>query len=99
MVGSLTTKLPWELANPLWASTLNPVLSNPLVAGNILSGIPVKSGQNIINHGLQRKLQGYLVIMNNAAITYFDTQSQNSRPELTLFFNASGTATISLYVF
>lgn len=98
-VGNLSQKLPWELANPKWAATLNPVLANPLIDGNLLSGIKVVAGQNVINHGLQRKLQGYIVVMNSGAITYHDNQSQNSRQDLTILFVSSGTATISIYVF
>lgn len=99
MAGNLSPKLPWDLANPKWAATINPLLANPLVNGQILSGISLKTGQNAINHGLQRNLQGYFVIMNDSSITYYDSQAKNSRPDLTLLFNASGPATISLYVF
>lgn len=99
MAGNLSSKLPWELANPKWASTLNPVLANPLLDGQLLQGVAIKTGQNAINHGLQRKLQGYFVVMNSAAVTFYDSQSSNSRSDLTLLLNASGAATISLYVF
>ncbi len=99
VAGNLSSKLAWELANPRWASTLNPVLSNPLVSGNLLQNIMVYSGANTINHGLSDRLQGYIVVMNNAAVTFYDSQKTNPRPDLTLILNASGAATISLYVF
>ncbi len=99
MAGNLSPKLPWELANPRWASSLNPVLANPIISGQILGPIGVITGANVINHGLGRKLQGYFVIMNNAAVTFYDSQTTNQRPELTLILNASGAATLSLYVF
>lgn len=95
----LSTKLPWELANPKWASALNPVLANQLMGGNLLQSITVASGANTINHSLGRKLQGYVVVMNNAAVTFYDSQATNQYPDLTLVLNASGAATISLYVF
>ncbi len=96
---SLSPKLPWELANPKWAAAINPMLGNPLTNGSLLEGVVVASGDNVINHGLQRPLQGYLVIMNSAAVTFYDKQATNQRPQLTLILNASGAATISLYVF
>ena len=96
--GNLSPKLPWELANPKWAATLNALLANPIVNGTIVQAV-VKSGVNTINHGLGRKLQGYLVILNSASITYFDSQSTNQRPDLTLLLDVSGPATLSLYVF
>ncbi len=99
VAGNLSSKLPWELANPKWAARLNPLLSNPLVNGQVLSGIKVVSGSNTINHGLGRDLQGYLVVMNNASVTFYDSQSTNQMPQLTLVLVASGAATISLYVF
>lgn len=99
MVTSLSPKLPWELANPKWAAALNPVIGNPLMSGNRLTNISVASGANVINHKLGRTLQGYLVVLNSASVTFYDSQASNQTPELTLILNASGTATISLYVF
>lgn len=97
--GNLSSKLAWELANPKWAATLNPVVSNPIVGGNLLQGVALTTGVNTINHGLGDKLQGYIVVMKNANITIYDSQSTNPRPQLTLVLNASGPATVSLYVF
>lgn len=99
MAGNLSPKLPWELANPKWAATLNPVLANPLVGGNLIQNIALAFGDNTINHGLSDKLQGYIVVMNSAAVTFYDKQSTNPRPQLTLVLNASGATRVSLYVF
>lgn len=96
---ALAPKLPWELANPKWAAELNPLLANLLVQGSVLSGITLIHGDNTINHLLARKLQGYIVILNSAAATFFDKQATNQRPDLTLVLNASAVTTISLYVF
>ena len=96
---ALATKLPWPLANPKWASEINPILANPVVNGSILSGIKVISGKNVINHKLGQTLQGYLVILNSANVTFYDGQESNQTPNLTLVLYASGSATISLYVF
>lgn len=97
--GNLSPKLPWELANPKWAATLNPVVSNPIVGGRLLEGIVVASGNNTINHGLGEVLQGYTIVKNSAAVTYYDRQLTNPMPDLTLILVASGAATISIYVF
>ncbi len=96
---NLSQKLPWELANPKWAAALNPLLANPLASGALIEGVVVASGDNVINHTLQRRLQGYFVVMNSAAVTFYDKQKTNQRPDLTLVLNATGAATISLYVF
>lgn len=99
VAGNLSPKLTWELANPKWAATLNPVLSNPLVNGNLLQGVKVVTGLNVINHGLGANLQGYIVVLNTAAVTFYDQQSTNNFPDLTLRLIASGPAIISIYVF
>lgn len=99
VAGNLSPKLDWSLANPKWAATLNPLLANPLSNGSILPNVVLKTGANVINHGLQQKLQGYFVILNNANVTFYDSQSTNQKPELYLILNASGPATVSLYVF
>lgn len=99
MAGNLSPSLPWALANPKWAASLNPVLSNPLVDGLLLQNIPVVVGANVLNHRLQRRLRGYFVVMNSAAVTFYDSQDSNQMPDLTLILNASGPSTISLFVF
>lgn len=96
---SLSQRLPWEQAQNKWAATLNPIINKAIVNGNLLQNVSVKSGANTINHGLGRDLQGYLVVMNNANVTFYDSQDKNQYPDLTLALIASGPATISLYVF
>lgn len=78
---------------------LNPIVANPITQGRLINGVKVTTGTNVINHGLGEKLQGYIVVMNNANVTFYDTQQTNPRPDLTLNLVASGAATISLYVF
>jgi len=80
-------------------SSVNPVLQNPIVNGTLLSGIVVASGSNTINHGLGRALIGWIIVRNNASVTFYDTQVSNTSPDRTLLLTASGAATISLYVF
>ena len=99
MAGSLSTALPWELARTKWAATLNALLGNPVVSGLLINDITVVPGANVINHKLGRKIQGYIVTMNSASVTFYDSQSTNQMPDLTLVLNASGNATISLYCF
>lgn len=95
----LSSKLPWELANAKWAATLNAVLVNPLVNGRILEGVQLVKNGNAVAHGLGRKLRGWFFVRIDAAVTVFDTQATNQRPDLTLALSASGPATVSIYVF
>lgn len=78
---------------------LDPFLKAALLQGYILSDVALSSGDNIIRHGLDRKLQGYITVLANAAATIYDKQSENTSPETTLILNASAPVTVSLYVF
>lgn len=99
VAGELSSNLPWDLANSKWSASLNPLLANPLMGGRLLNGIVLTTGVNNINHGLQRKLRGYIVVMKSANVTLYDSQLTNQMPDFTLILNASGAATVSLYVF
>lgn len=99
MVALLSHSLPFDLMRERWASTLNPVLANPVISGNILTDVKLIAGSNTINHKLGQKLQGYIVVMNSAPATFYDLQATNQHPELTLVLNSSQATTVSLYVF
>lgn len=98
-MSQLSPALTWSQAQTKWPGTLNPLLANPLTAGAILSDIKLTAGANNIPHLLGRPMVGYIVILNSASITYYDSQSTNQRPNLFLILNSSGPATVSLYVF
>lgn len=95
----LSVKLPLPLLLTQWSQALNPVLNSPLATANILEAIPLVSGANVINHKLGAKLQGYVVILNSAAATFYDSQQLNPSPERTLILNASAPTTVSILVF
>lgn len=80
-----------------WAALIEPFLSKPVINGVMLSDLNLVSGDNVINHRLQRNLQGYLVIAQNAAAQFY--QKTSTMPELTLVLNSSATVKVSLYVF
>ena len=82
-----------------WAKEINPVLGNPISQGLLLTGLVLASGDNTINHKLGRKLQGWIIVGLSASVTFYDKQATNSMPQKTLVLNASGAATINLYVF
>lgn len=78
---------------------LRPLLQNPLLNGEFIESVSLVTGDNTILHGLDRKVQGYLVVLKSAAVTIYDKQDTNNTPNLTLILNSSGTATVTLYVF
>ncbi len=99
MAKQLSNKLPLDLMQTQWAATLNPLLKSPLSGVVLLKKILLASGANTINHTLGEPLQGYVVVLNSAAVTVYDSQNTNPAPERTLILNASGATTVSLLVF
>lgn len=98
-MGFLSNKLPFPLMLTQWAASLNPLLKSPLANPVLLSQISLASGVNTINHTLGAPLQGYIVCLNSAAVTFYDGQGSNPNPERTLILHASGAAIVSLLVF
>lgn len=88
-----------QLMQTSWASQLNPLLANPVSNVLILKGVLLASGDNQVNHKLGRALQGWFVVGQNASATFYDKQSSNKTPQLTLALTASANVTISLAVF
>lgn len=96
MPSPLSSKLDWVLANPLWAASLNPILSNPLNTSQILTGISLVTGANIIPHKLGKIMQGWNLTDINSGVTVYRSAPFNST-NLTL--TSSGPATVNIEVF
>lgn len=96
MPSPLSHNLPWELANQKWAQSINPVLANPLSSGSILNGITLINGETVINHGLGRLMQGFLITDINGAATIYRSQPMNAQ---TLSLTSSAVVTVSIEVF
>lgn len=97
VAGNLSQKLTWELANPRWASTLNPVLSIPFLSGLQIENIILKAAvPKAINHLLQRMQQGWFLTDNSADSRVWRTKAFN---DLTLTLEANADTTVSIWVF
>lgn len=93
----LSTKLPWELANTRWASTLNPLLAIPFLNGLEIDAIKLIANKpQAINHLLQRTMQGWFILDNIANTVIWRTQPFN---DLTLTLESSANTTVSIWVF
>ena len=82
-----------------WAKELNPLLASLFTQGVTLQSVSLSSGANVVNHTLGHKLNGWLVVRQRAAATFFDTQDLNPTPAVTLNLNASAAVVVDLYVF
>lgn len=82
-----------------WSAELNPVLSNPLINGQLLSAIKLSNGQTTVNHKLGRKLQGWFIVGIDAPATIYDAQANNQTPQITLSLVSNAVTTVTLWVF
>ncbi len=71
--------------------------SNPILDGRILKDIAVSTTATEFAHGLGRAPVGYITIKADANVTIYDTTS--TTPKSTIKLTASGSATISLWIF
>lgn len=82
-----------------WASQLNPLLKLPTNQGLILQEVELTTGNNVVNHLLGRNLQGWFLVRKRAAAEIYDTQDDNSMPNLTLQLNTNADVSVDLFVF
>lgn len=96
-MAQLSTKLPWELANPKWASQLNPILAIPMLSGVAITDIGLSANvPRTINHLLQRNPQGWFLIDNTADTAVWRTKAFNNT---TITLEASADTIISFWIF
>lgn len=96
MATPLSSNLEWDDAKNKWAQSLNPVLANSILSGNIVQNQRLIAGANIINHGLGRVLQGWFITDQNGVATIYRSQPMNAS---TLTLTSSAIVTCSLWVF
>lgn len=95
--GSLSSNLPWALANAKWAATINPVLSNVLIQGQQIDSIVLAANKpKAINHGLQQLPQGWFLVDNIANAVVWRTSAFTTT---TLTLEASANTVISIWVY
>lgn len=98
-MNKLPQELPWEDADNKWAAMLNPILTNPLVSGRAIQNVSLTTGNNVVNHKLGRKLQGWVITGIDGVASIYDTQASNQLSARTLNLVSSADVTISLWVF
>jgi hypothetical protein len=70
-----------------------------LYSAQLIGPFNLVTGDNIINHGLDTVLQGWLVVRRSTGAVLYDKQTTNRVPNKTLIVNSSTNVTISLIVF
>lgn len=78
---------------------VTPLLKNPLLNGNFVFNVALQIGQNAVNHGLGRNLQGWITVGQNAAASFYDNQASNPQPTKTLLIVSNAVVNASFYCF
>ena len=84
MSAILSSKLQWELMNPILASTLNPLIANPTNSISIIEKIHLLTGTNVINHSLGRLMRGWFITDINGVSSIYRKRSNeriNTKPK------------------
>ena len=81
------------------ANVLEPLSSNPLMSGLILTSVVLKTGSNTVNHKLGRKLRGWFIVRQRSAASIYDNQDSNTLNAVSLILVSSANVTVDLYVF
>jgi hypothetical protein len=95
-MGSLSSSLTWDLANKIWAATLNPYLSNPFNQMKIIPNIQLINGETTIQHGLGAQMNGWVIVDVQGAATIYRSAPLNG---LSLTLTSNAKVLVSLGVF
>lgn len=79
-----------------WKAAITPTLQLEINQGLLLTDIKLKTGDNVINHHLGRKPNGYFIADQDASASFYRNKPLDN---LTLTLNASAPVTIRLWVF
>lgn len=86
----------FQLMQNRWSAILNPLLAKPLSSANIVKGVQIVTGVNVINHLLGRKMQGWIISDIDASAILYRSQPMNDK---TITITSNGNCTIDLVVF
>jgi hypothetical protein len=80
----------------LWKAILDPVVQNPSNQSNLLVGLSLTAGINVINHKLGRTMQGWIIADQTGIATIYRSQPMNDQ---SLTLTVSAAVVVSLEVF
>jgi len=87
-----------NLIQTKWKSLVDPVLGSVLLNGRLITA-ELAIGSNKVNHLLNRKLIGWIIVGVNGVADIYDTQANNQTPDLTLNLTSSAAVKVNLWVF
>ena len=80
-------------------TTLQPLLNLPFADGNRVQDIILGTSDSFVNHGLDHKPEGFLVLKLNAAQAVYESATTNDFPSRIMILKAGGTVTADIFFF
>lgn len=95
-MGKLPNIAPGDPILTRWKSVLDPIIALPWNSGVLVKNYELIDGLNVLNHGLGRVPQGWIIADINGAAEIYRSAAFNS---LTLSLTSNAAVTVSLLVF
>ena len=81
------------------ATALNPLLQLPFASGNRIQDVEITTADTIVDHGLEQKPEGWIILKQNAAQVIYESATVNDFSKTTVILKAGGTVTCDLFFF
>ena len=81
------------------ATALNPLFQLPFASGNRVQDLDITTADTIVDHGLEQKPEGWIVLKQDAAQVIYISATTNDFPESTIIMQAGGTVNVDLFFF
>lgn len=98
-MAKLPQKLSLDMMQVRWATELDPLLQNPILKGQVLKNIELKTGANTVPTKLSRNLQGWFIVRQRGSATFYDEQDFNAYPNLYLTLVSSADVSVDIWVY
>jgi hypothetical protein len=80
--------------------SISQIQGSPFVNGSfVVVTLSAAGSDNLINHGLDRNIQGWVVVNKNANADVWESSTVNNFPSKQIILKASATVTVKLYFF
>jgi hypothetical protein len=81
------------------ATAINPLFQLPFASGNRVQDLDFTTADTIVDHGLEQKPEGWIVLKQDAAVVIYQSATANDFPETTIIMQAGGTVTVDIFFF
>jgi len=81
------------------ATALHPLFQLPFASGFKVADLEITTADTVVDHGLEQKPEGWLILKQNAAQVIYESATVNDFPETTVILKAGGTVTADLFFF